>query len=190
MPRQPAHWTSRPCKRCGDIYPRQEYIISKRSTTTTSTLCGACYRAYQRERKRHEYERRRQIILDRARDYRATRMPQNVDEKRNDRISRIAWVINRCTMRLGDTKPVSTIVYIIPGAGNIIDHPRSAHRPWRGRDWAVRDERSGIVPPRGGIPIMRINGTNAIVHALCPDDWRWVAKYTGNWLRRRYQEAE
>lgn len=190
MPRQPAQWTSRPCKRCGDIYPREEYIIAKRDTTTTNTLCQSCYRAYQREHKRDEYERRRQIILDRARDYRATRMPDNVDEKRHDRISRIAWVINRCMVRLGDTKPTSMIVYIIPGVGGIPDHPRSAERPWRKRDWALREERPGMTPPRGGIPIMRLNGTNAIVHALCPDEWQWVAKYTGNWLRRRHREAE
>ena len=50
--------------------------------------------------------------------------------------------------------------------------------------------RERITPPRGGVPIMRISGTNAIVHGLCPDDWRWVAKYTGNWLRRRYQEQD
>jgi hypothetical protein len=195
MGRNPMDLTSRRCKICGDICPIEQFCRPSKkyqSGFVLETKCRACYRQYQRTRKQMQYAdpAKRQVILDRARKYRALRMPDQTDAKRNDLCSSIAWVTNRCETILAGGKPGSVIVYLIEGRGALVPHDRDAERPWRGKSWAIREHRPGIVPPRGGIPLMRIVGISAFPHSLCPDGWRWVAKYTGNWLRRRYQEND
>jgi len=154
-------------------------------------MCRSCYRAHQREHKRTKYSDAdvRAQLLDRVRRYRTELMPPEVDRKHGNNRSRIKWVEYRCQSYL-DQLPGSIIVYLVPLEGRKCDGPDRPDRPWRYKTWNIRDERPGIIPPRAGVPIMRINGTSVAVHSLCPDDWRWVAKYTGNWLRRRHQEAE
>ena len=192
MGRHKLEFTSRACKRCGDIYPREQFMVGSGRYRQLSTLCIPCHRLYHRDRKRMAYADpvQRQAILDYNREYRTHRISQEANDRRHDRVSRQSWATNRCNALLADGKPGHIIVYLTASTHNIADHPADHRRPWRRRAWAIRDDRPGMTPPRGGVPIMRISGTNAIVHGLCPDEWQWVAKYTGNWLRRRYQEAE
>lgn len=195
MPRQRVEFASRPCKRCGDVYPYAEYLIVRKSCKsgyTTNVHCRSCQRAYDREYKRDVYmdPAKRDVLIKRQQRYRQERMPAHVAGPRGDTISAIAWVGYRCRTLLGDDVPGSIVVFLITSSGPKTSHPRDEHRPWRHKTWAIRDDRPGMMPPRFGVPIMRIVGTNAILHSLCPDDWRWVAKYTGNWLRRRHQEAQ
>jgi len=187
-------FTSRPCKRCGEIWPFSEYqrpIRTMPAGFVLTTMCRSCYRQYQSEYKKRQYVDMvgREKLLERHRQYRQ-QMPPEVDRRQCNNRSRLKWTYYRCESYL-DQMPSSIIVYLVPLDGRKCDGPDRPDRPWRYKTWAVRDERPGITPPKHSVPIMRINGTSVAIHTMCPDEWRWVAKYTAHWLRRRYvQEVE
>lgn len=64
------------------------------------------------------------------------------------------------------------------------------HRWWKGKTWALREDRPGISIPHGGIPLLRIKQQVAYPHSTCPEKFRDTARLVNKRLDRMFDRKK
>lgn len=159
--------------------------------------CRSCKNARDLDKKKTRYktdpEFRDRVRAQKSAFHRKWRQDDGNRAYHNMLTSRRCWVDNWCA-RIDRPWPQSVVMYALQN-NNRVGPIRRADRPWTNYRLVFRHERSGMLPPVGGIPVARVTNTRVDwqddpiilvgVHPTCPDGWRWVAHYVDLWMRKQ-----
>jgi len=164
--RKAVYFDSRKCRDCNEVWPYEAFVQVSNYWARGYQLrsrCPGCHRKFNAESKRKARLDDEYRLLDNAR--RRARGYSN-----NDSLYISCWQWVKYRMAYWHNQGCQSVVaYLVPTLGPTPNATGDPKRWWVGKTWTFREERPGIVPPRYGIPIVRLSRQVCVRHPLCPD---------------------
>jgi len=186
--REPLVFTSRVCIRCGQLCPFEAFRTKNNRTRSGYSLIRTCITCKRKMDRMVKYGYRRSP--EKREQYNARR--RGIPHRGNpDLTSLCQWIRHRCE-HWREAGAIDCVVFLVvnPLGVQKVHQGTNPHRWWKGKTWALREDRPGISIPHGGIPLLRIKQQMAYPHPTCPEKFRDTARLVNKRLDRMFDRKK